>query len=83
MIRHEKAILRWFEMESREIFIARERILAACGIEKGDAVADVGAGTGFFTLHMSKAVGDDGWAYAVDISPRFVEHLVKLFDGRS
>jgi SAM-dependent methyltransferase len=28
-------------------------------------------------------VGTDGWAYAVEISPRFVDHLVKQFDDRS
>ena len=64
-----------FEIESREVFVQRERILAACGIEKGDTVADVGAGTGLFTRMFSVAVGNEGWVYAVDISPRFIEHI--------
>ncbi|MDA8564136.1 class I SAM-dependent methyltransferase [Mariniblastus sp.] len=64
-----------FEIESREVFVNRERILAACGIEKGDTVADVGAGTGLFTRMFSLEVGDDGWVYAVDIAPRFIEHI--------
>ena len=72
-----------FEVESREVFRAREEVMRHLDLKPGDRIADVGAGTGFFTLHMSEAVGDDGWAYAVDISPRFVEHLVELFDGRS
>ena len=64
-----------FEIESREVFVNRERILAACEIEKGDTVADVGAGTGLFTRMFATAVGEDGWVFAVDIAPRFIEHI--------
>ena len=64
-----------FEIESREVFVARERILAACEIEKGDTVADVGAGTGLFSRMFSVEVGNEGWVYAVDIAPRFIEHI--------
>ena len=64
-----------FEIESREVYTARERILAAADIEKGDTVADVGAGTGLFTRMFSVQVGDRGWVYAVDIAPRFIKHI--------
>ena len=64
-----------FEIESREVFVHRERILVACEIEKGDTVADVGAGTGLFTRMFSLEVGSEGWVYAVDIAPRFIEHI--------
>ena len=64
-----------FEIESREVFLTRERIVAACEIEKGDTIADVGAGTGLFTRLFSAATGDHGWVYAVDIAPRFIEHI--------
>ena len=72
-----------FEVESREVYGAREEIMRHLNLKPGDRIADVGAGTGFFSLQMSTAVGADGWTYAVEISPRFVEHLVKLFDQRS
>lgn len=71
-----------FEVESREVYFAREEILKSLNLQPGDRVADVGAGTGFFTLLMSEAVGPEGWAYAIDISPRFVEHLSKQFHER-
>jgi predicted methyltransferase len=36
------------------------------------AVADIGAGTGLFTLQFARAVGPDGRVYAVDLAPNFV-----------
>ncbi len=71
------AFVKRFEIESREVFLTRERILVACEIEKGDTVADVGAGTGLFSRMFSTVVGNQGWVYAVDISPRFLEHINK------
>ena len=64
-----------FEGESREIFAARAAVIAACGIAPGQRVADIGAGTGLYTRLFSKAVGDSGWVYAVDISPRFIGYV--------
>lgn len=69
------SFIKRFEIESREVFVNRERILVACEIEKGDVVADVGAGTGLFTRMFSLEVGNEGWVYAVDIAPRFLEHI--------
>ena len=67
-------IERW-EVESREICSAREEIVAAVRLAPGAAIADVGAGTGLFVAPFSRAVGSEGKVYAVEISPRFVEHL--------
>ena len=67
--------VRNFEGESREIAVHQREILDALGLRPGRAVADVGAGTGLFLAPMAEAVGADGRVWAVDISPRFVEHL--------
>lgn len=64
-----------FEMESREIFAHRHAIVAACKIQPGDSVADIGAGTGLFTRLFSDAVGPDGRVIAVDIAREFLEHI--------
>lgn len=64
-----------FEIESREVFAQRSDVLKATGIRSGDRVADVGAGTGFFSRMFSSAVGEKGWVFAVDISPKFLEHI--------
>ncbi|MEZ6093358.1 MAG: methyltransferase domain-containing protein [Pirellulaceae bacterium] len=64
-----------FEMESREIYAARERIIAGCNVKPGQQIADVGAGTGLFTRLFSDETGEQGWVYAIDISTRFLEHI--------
>lgn len=67
--------LQKFEVESRELFHNRKELLAACGVKPGMTVADIGAGTGLYTRMFAEAVGDKGWVYAVDISPKFLEHI--------
>ena len=64
-----------FEGESREVFVHRGRIAAAVGVEAGMAVADVGAGTGLYLDAFAKKVGDGGKLYAVDLAPKFIDHL--------
>ncbi len=64
-----------FESEGREVFDFREEIVASIGLEPGQAVADVGAGTGLYEPLFAAAVGTGGAVYAVDIVPRFIEYI--------
>lgn len=67
---------RWrntFERSGREVYDRRQAIVGALGLSPGMAVADVGAGTGFFSLLMAEAVGAEGKVYVVDIAENFVE----------
>jgi ubiquinone/menaquinone biosynthesis C-methylase UbiE len=64
-----------FETESRDVYRARHAITAELGLREGMRVADVGAGTGLFEPLLAEAVGTSGRVYAIDISPRFLEHL--------
>ena len=71
-------VARWkkgFENEDREVYAKRNEILAATGVKPGMAVADVGAGTGLFTMLFARAVQPGGRVYAVDISQAFIEHI--------
>jgi predicted methyltransferase len=64
-----------FEKPGREVYDRRKEIVAAAHVKKGGAVADVGAGTGLYTMLFAEAVGPKGTVYAVEIAPRFLEYL--------
>lgn len=64
-----------FEGAGREIFEHRHAIVSKSGVRPGMHVADVGAGTGLFTLLFAEAVGPKGRVYAIDIIPKFLDHL--------
>ncbi|YCM47100.1 class I SAM-dependent methyltransferase (plasmid) [Verrucomicrobiaceae bacterium 227] len=68
--------LKRFEVESRETFHERHKVVEACGVKKGMTIADIGAGTGLYTRLFSKETGPEGWVYAVDISGPFLNHIV-------
>ncbi len=68
-----------FEKPGREVFDQREKILQALHLKKGQRVADVGAGTGLFTMLIANAVGPKGKVYAVDI----VKDFLALIDKRA
>src|SRR5262245_16683538 len=60
---------------ARGIGGARAANPGGVGLGPGQAVADIGAGTGLFEEPFAKAVGPTGVVYAVDISPAFVDHI--------
>jgi SAM-dependent methyltransferase len=64
-----------FENNKRDVFLNREKIVTASSIEKGEIIADIGAGTGAFINFLSDAVGKNGEVYAVEISPKFIQYL--------
>lgn len=50
------------------------------GITPGKNVADIGAGSGWFTVRAARRVGSSGTVYAVDINPdaiRYIDHRAK------
>jgi len=65
----------WLERRERDAEEDTELTMRLLGIKKGWTVADVGAGSGYFTLRMAKAVGDKGVVYATDIQPGMLELL--------
>lgn len=66
-----------FEQPGREIYDRRREIVAAAGVKAGMAVADVGAGTGLFSLLFAQEVGPQGKVYAVDVSREFVDNITR------
>ena len=66
-----------FESEARDIYVKRRDITRAVGLRPGDAVADIGAGTGLFTFLFAEQVGPKGTVYAVDIGPAFIKYIAE------
>lgn len=64
----ESSAERAAQEQKREKWQKVDDVFAAMGVRPGAAVADLGAGDGFFTARLSKAVGDTGRVYAVDVS---------------
>ena len=65
----------WLERPEREAEEAPSKALAALELKPGMVVADIGAGSGYYTARMSKLVGATGRVYATDIQPGMIELL--------
>lgn len=57
----------WLDRPEREAEEAPAKALGLLGITPGMTVADIGAGSGYFSLPMARMVGPTGRVYAVDI----------------
>ena len=66
-----------FENDARDIYVKRREITQVVGLRPGEAVADIGAGTGLFTELFAEQVGPKGTVFAVDIGPAFLKHIVE------
>lgn len=64
-----------FESESREVFQHRDVVIEALDLEPGTDVADIGAGTGFYSLAFAQRVRPKGRVYAVDIAKPFLARI--------
>ncbi|MBM4442848.1 MAG: class I SAM-dependent methyltransferase [Candidatus Rokubacteria bacterium] len=52
-----------------------ERLVRALGLRRGQVVAEIGAGPGYFTPRLARAVGPAGHVYAVDPEPAVLDVL--------
>ncbi len=72
----------WLTRSERQSEEEPEKALDAIGLHKGDIVADVGAGVGYFSWRMAERVGPAGKVYANDIQPGMLEQLKKNVAAR-
>lgn len=66
-----------FESPGRDERLQISRVMDILGVGSGKGVADIGAGSGWFTVRAAKRVGETGTVYAVDINPEATEYITK------
>ncbi len=70
-----KGDLSIFDSPGRDRRLQVDRVMDVLGITGGKTVADIGAGSGWFTVRAARRVGDAGMVYAVDINPESIRYV--------
>lgn len=65
----------WLERPERMAEERPDLVLAALELNSGMTVADIGAGSGYYSWRMAERVGAPGTVYAVDVQPEMVRLL--------
>src|SRR5699024_8664396 len=63
------------DVAERDSYLPADRLIEELGLHGGETVVDYGAGTGYLTLPLAAAVGEQGRVLAVDESEPMVERL--------
>lgn len=70
------------ERESRDAMQHPDEIMTKLAVKPGDVVADIGAGSGYFTVRLAAAVGEKGQVIATDIRQEMLDYIGdRLEDG--
>lgn len=64
-----------FEDPKRDEKLQPNRIMDVLGIKEGSHVADIGAGSGWFTVRAARRVGNVGVVYAEEINAEYVKYI--------
>jgi predicted methyltransferase len=64
-----------FEDPQRAERLQVERVMDVLQIKEGTSVADIGAGSGWFTVRAARRVGARGTVYAVEINQDYLKHI--------
>jgi ubiquinone/menaquinone biosynthesis C-methylase UbiE len=67
--------IEWLDRRSREQEEHPTQLLAALGLQPGQTVADLGAGSGYFTFRIAPKVAPNGKVLAVDVQPEMLATL--------
>lgn len=72
----------WLERPERETEERTDLLIEAMQIKPGEILADIGAGSGYFTWRMAQATGPKGKVYAVDIQQEMLDLLQRSMARR-
>jgi SAM-dependent methyltransferase len=67
----------WHDEQSRDKVGEAERVMNLLSVKPGLTVADIGAGSGYYTVRLAKRVGPEGHVYAEDVVPEYLERLAQ------
>jgi len=67
----------WRNEQSRDQAGEAERVMNLLGVKPGFSVADIGAGSGYYTVRLARQVGPAGHVYAEDVVPDYLERLAQ------
>jgi ubiquinone/menaquinone biosynthesis C-methylase UbiE len=70
-----KAYRNALEDPKRDEYQKPHEVVTVLKIKPGEVIADIGAGTGYFTFRLAHFVGDKGKVYAIDVSPDMIRHI--------
>lgn len=70
-----KAYIAALEDPKRDAYQKPHEVMEALAIKEGEVIADIGSGSGYFTLRLARHVGDKGRVYGVDVNPDMLLHL--------
>jgi len=70
-----------FEYKDRDQKLHVDRVMDILGIDQGKTVADIGAGSGWFSVRAARRVTPSGLVYAVDINPEAIRYIQKRMAG--
>jgi ubiquinone/menaquinone biosynthesis C-methylase UbiE len=70
-----KSYIGALEDPQRDAYQKPQEVMMALGVKPGEVIADIGAGSGYFTFRLAHHVGDRGKVYAVDVSPDMIRHV--------
>jgi arsenite methyltransferase len=70
-----KAYIAFLEDPQRDAYQKPHEVMMALGIKPGEVIADIGAGSGYFTFRLARQVGVNGRVYAVDINPDMIVYI--------
>ncbi len=77
-------IKKWaYEGFDRDEWQRPDEVIHALSIKPGDHIADLGAGSGYFTFRLADAVGPTGRVYAVDIDADMNADLMKRVKAKA
>src|SRR5262249_27742685 len=72
----------WLERPEREKEEKPAKLLKALKIKPGEVIADIGAGSGYYSFRLSPLVGPKGRIYAEDIQPEMLDIIRKRMKER-